>query len=161
MTAIDLGVTTGRSARTYYNTGNRASPTWNEISYVAGSESFDTGKEATITGENRLSGRKISEDGVQDPCSLKFAYQQQRGVSDADFAALLASKAPGGTRPEFAVMDGNITLGGATGFRFFGKVTELSWKRDLDKFAEWDVAIEERVVYEAGNLAGMISYTVP
>jgi hypothetical protein len=155
MPDIAPGVATGRTACTYYQTATRAAPgTWNKITLVSGSESFDPGKENTIAGEVRESGRKYQESGAQEGASLKFTYQRPRGITDAVFTALLASYAAGGTRPEFAVMDDDITKSKTVGWRFYGKVVGLEHKRDLDKFIEYDVTIEERVTYEVQAAGG-------
>lgn len=157
------GVATGRSSRTYYSkTGDRDAPTWLEVELVAGSESFDPGKENTIAGETRHSGRKFQESGVQDGASHKFTYQRARGVDDTVFTDLLASYEAGGDVYEWAIADGDITAIGTIGWQFFGKVTQLTWKRDLDKFVEYDVTIEERVHYEGTPAANceLISFEI-
>jgi hypothetical protein len=163
MADTPAGVATGRSSRTYYSsTGDRDAPSWNEVALVAGSESFETGKEGTIVGETRHSGRKYQESGGQDGAALKFTYQRPRGIDDAVYTALLASYIAGGSVYEWAVADGDITLDGTVGWQFFGKVTSLTWKRDLDKFVEYDVTIEERVHYEGTPAANceLISFEI-
>lgn len=163
MTTVDPGVATGRSAKTYYHVGTRRTGTldefddtitWLEIKRIAGSESFDPGKKGTISGEIRESGRKFQASGGTDGAVLKFTYSRPRGIADSVFAALLASYAAGGTRPEFAVVDGDILESGVVGWRFYGKVVGLELKRELDKFLEYDVTIEERATYEVQTSGG-------
>lgn len=162
MTAVSPGVATGRTARTYYHVGTRRTGTlngfsavsWIQIRLVSGSESFDPGKKSTIAGEVRESGRKYQASGVTEGAGLKFTYQRPRGIADSVFAALLASYLAGGTKPEFAVMDDDVTKTGTVGWRFYGKVVGLEHKRDLDKFIEYDVTIEERVTYEVQTAGG-------
>lgn len=162
MTDIADGVATGRSAKTYYQKGTRASRTgWLEVELVSGSESFDPGKENTIVGEVRESGRKYQESGAQEGAVLKFKYQRPRGIEDTVFEDLLASYEPGGDIYEWAVMDGDVSHVGAVGWVFFGEVTELSVARDLDKFIEYDVTIEERATYESEAIQELLAYTVP
>ena len=161
MTDIAPGVATGRTAKTYYQEDTRATPgTWHEVALVAGSESFDPGKENTIAGEVRLSGRKYQESGSQDGAVLKFTYQRPRGITDDVFTALLASYAAGGAVYEWAVVDGDISHVGAVGWRFFGEVVGLEHKRDLDKYIEYEVTIEERATYESDAVQELITFTI-
>lgn len=164
MPTVDPGIATGRSAKTYYHVGTRRTGTldefdpavtWLEITKIAGSESFDPGKKNTIVGEMRELGRKFQASGGTDGCVLKFTYSRPRGIADSVFAALLASYAAGGTKPEFAIADGTITESGVIGWRFYGKVVGLELKRELDKFLEYDVTIEERATYEVQTAGGL------
>lgn len=161
MTDIADGVATGRNCKTYYQKGTRASRlAWNEVELVSGSESFDPGKENSIVGETRSHGRKYQENGAQEGAVLKFKYQRPRGIDDTVFDDLLASYAPDGDAYEWAVMDGDITHVGAVGWVFFGEVTELAVSRDLDKYVEYDVTVEERATWEGETIQELETYTV-
>ena len=163
MVAVAPGVATGRTAKTYYHVGTRRTGTldgfsvvtWIPVNLIAGSESFDPGKKNTIAGEVRSSGRKYQASGSTDGAVLKFTYQRPRGIADAVFTALLASYVASGTKPEWAVMDGDVTETGVVGWRFYGKVVGLEHKRDLDKYIEYEVTIEERATYEVQTAGGV------
>lgn len=159
MTTMEAGYATGRKAKTYYNTATRANPTWVEITGIS-KENFDPGEQEFYVAKARELGRDLQEEDSVKPSKLTFTRQVKRGQSDTVHAALLASYGYGGTVYEFAVMDGDITQYGATGWRFFGKAKKMPYGRDIGAFVDQNWEFEEVVHFESNALCELLAHTV-
>lgn len=149
-TAVEHTTASGLEARTYYNTGTRASRVVVEIARISG-EKFDPGETAKIEDKSRASVRSKSLSGHDAPAKLSFTYSQLKGTTDSVFDALLAMKLARTTK-EFLVMDDAYTSTGAEGFAFFGKLFKFEQSRENDKTIEWSAEIEETTHYESGAI---------
>ena len=162
MTATTLGTPTGKQVKTYYNSGTRASPVWNLITGLS-KEKFDFGKPNFFQTEDRELEFKIQQAQADDPAKLTATYRRIRGAADSVWTALLAASEVSGTEIEFAVSDDAIANTGGINFaRFFGKVAVISQDRDVGKFVETEIQIDEVEHYESNALCPLlIDQTIP
>ena len=148
MTATTIATPTGKQVRTYYNSGTRASPVWVAIVGLS-KEKFDYGEPTLFQTEDREMTRVIQQEGRTRPCKLTATYRRIAGAADTVWDFLMAHSIFSQTAAEFAVSNDAIAnTGGIKYNRFFGKVSKLGEDRDVGKFVEQDIVIDEVEHYE-------------
>jgi hypothetical protein len=154
MTTTTPGYSTGRKAKTYYNTGTRLSPTWVEIDGII-KENFDPGEQDFFQAKARDLARDVQEEDSSKPATLTFTRMVKKNWTDTAGTALLASVGYGGTVYEFCVMDDTITNTGATGWKFWGKVSKYPITRDTGAFFEQQWEVKEVVKIVSSTIEGL------
>lgn len=94
----------GREAKTYYNTGSFASPTWTLLDRIVDLDWDAPASWADVSA--RVSLFKMEAKALVG-LTVNFGYRRRQGVSDTAFTAL-RGYALGTTKQELALADGAI-----------------------------------------------------
>lgn len=153
MTAtLIVGQPTGRVVRTYINSGTHTTPTWTEIVKRSG-DKYTPGKKNLFQTETFEQRKKLQAEGSADPDKYTFTYKRVKGVSDTAWSTIAAACVPGGPIREIAICDDDITAVGATYRKFPGCWSFVGEDRDLGKFVEQDIEVDEVMWYaESGTV---------
>lgn len=116
----------GMDAKLYRNTGTFAVPIWDEIDNVGDLAQDNESEKADVT--TRKNAPFKAE--VATIISLGLAFGMIRDDEDADYIVLRDAQI-NRTTIEFAVMNGDITVSGNSGFRFLAMVSKFSETQNL------------------------------
>jgi hypothetical protein len=128
----------GKNAKTYINTGTRATPTQNLVKHIT-DETLSIGKESADLMDRDSEWKKNLQG--HKTASLAFTYRHKKGTTDTVLEKIKDSFYSG-TPYEWYVMDDLITTSGAYGFRAFMEVTKFDQKRPNNAELTWDVELQ-------------------
>lgn len=148
MTAVSASRPTGRTVRTYYNTGTYAVPVWTQIALVD-AEKFRRGEKSFFQTTDRSTRVERQAEGKTSRASIEFDYTYQVGVADTVFAALLAACAAGAAPKELCIAEDDMTLTGVDYWRGFFSITITKRDRPTDGFVKVSLKGTEVEHYES------------
>lgn len=144
--------TFGFDAKLYRNTGNYASPVWNEVTNIKDCKLNMTADEVNVT-TRAGGGAKQTEPGLQDT-SVEFGMVWD--TADLDFGVIQAAYFAR-TSLELLILDGSKLVVGSQGLRVTMKVTKF--ERDESVSDALAVSVTMKNCLSAHNPAWYTSTT--
>lgn len=148
---------TGRQAKLYVNTAVPSAPTWLEVLRVGDLSMPLTKGQAELA--DRSSDYKKMLAGLKES-GLEFTYHEDANAVDAVWDILYNSYL-NDVAIEMAVMAGDITVTGVTGFRLPLQVFEMTWNQELESVLEYDFSLSISELLEGGTPVDPSRFVVP